>query len=124
MTDFDDPYVYDAHVVEVIDGDTIDLRLDLGFHMNTELRFRLKGVDTHETYGVNKESEEFKRGKEEANWVTEWLTQAELGEGRWPLRIKTYGMGKYGRWMGRIQRKNDGEELNQAILDEFNDVTY
>lgn len=124
MTDFSEPYVYDAHVENVVDGDTVDLRLDLGFHTNVELRFRLKGVDTHETYGVSKESEEFKRGKEETEWVTNWLTEAELGQGRWPLRVKTYGMGKYGRWMAEIQRKADGQVLNDEILNQFDDVTY
>jgi micrococcal nuclease len=120
---FNDPYTYDARVVEVIDGDTQDLEVDQGFNTRTVSRFRVKGVDTHETYGVPKESEEYQRGKAETRWVRDWL-QDGSEQYRWPLRIRTFDEGKYGRWLVQIQRKSDTAVLNDDLLEEFDDIEY
>lgn len=44
-------YTYKAQVKEIIDGDTVDLTVSLGFHMQFEGRFRLFGINTPESYG-------------------------------------------------------------------------
>lgn len=41
-------YTYNARVIKVIDGDTIDLEIDLGFHVKVTKRARLSGIDTYE----------------------------------------------------------------------------
>ena len=41
-------YFYYAEVVRWVDGDTVDLKVELGFHLTTESRFRLYGIDTPE----------------------------------------------------------------------------
>lgn len=41
-------HIYSAKVLKVIDGDTIDADLDLGFRIHTNVRFRLNGIDTPE----------------------------------------------------------------------------
>lgn len=41
-------YTYNARVIKVIDGDTIDLEIDLGFHVKITKRARLSGIDTYE----------------------------------------------------------------------------
>lgn len=50
------PYLYFAELVRVVDGDTVDLRIDLGFHLTHERRFRLYGIDTPEIRGTEKEA--------------------------------------------------------------------
>ena len=125
--DFSEPYVYNGRLVDVdpiVDGDTIDLRLDLGFKMFTESRFRLRRVDTHETYGVKQGSEEYEKGVREKEWVVSWFRDAYIKDVEYPLRIKTFGTGKYGRWMAEVQRKSDKRVLNDDILEQFDNVEY
>lgn len=49
-----DPYCYPARVVRVIDGDTLDVRLDLGFGIARETRVRLLGINCPEVHGASK----------------------------------------------------------------------
>ena len=51
---FADRYVYAAKCVKVIDGDTLDLDIDLGFHVIIRQRVRLRGIDTPELRGPDK----------------------------------------------------------------------
>lgn len=103
---------YRAEVDRVVDGDTVDFTVDLGFNVQTKIRTRLLGVDTHETYGVSHDSEEYELGKRETEWVQEWFDEADS------VTIKTQSTGKYGRWLATIQRE-DGECLNDRLVDEF-----
>ena len=103
---------YRATVDRVVDGDTIDFTVDLGFNVQTKIRTRLSDVDTHETYGVSHDSEEYALGKRESEWVQEWVDEAES------ITIKTEDTGKYGRWLATVHRE-DGECLNQRLVEEF-----
>ena len=77
---------YQARCVEVVDGDTQDVIVDLGFHIQRRIRLRLQGVDTHETYGVSHDSEAYRRGKRETEFVEEWLEAAAADvDSEWPL---------------------------------------
>ena len=55
-------YQYRAKLKRVVDGDTIDAIIDLGFKMTTEQRIRLKGINTPEIWRQKKDSQEYKRG--------------------------------------------------------------
>lgn len=103
---------YKAELIEVIDGDTMDFKVDLGFNTFTKIRVRLANVDTHETYGVDHDSEEFRLGKIEEEFAKEWLTNSNT------LILQTEKTGKYGRWIATITNRY-GEELNQRLIDEF-----
>jgi len=117
------PYQYPAHLVEVVDGDTQDFVVDLGFNITKQIRVRLKHVDTHETYGVAHESEEYDKGKQETTFVESWLRNAaDKHNGQWPLYITTEKKGKYGRYLATIQRKCDNEKLHVALLDTFDEI--
>lgn len=48
-------YVYRAEVIHVVDGDTIDVKLDLGFHLTAVKRLRFLGIDTYEVRGEEKD---------------------------------------------------------------------
>ena len=52
---FADRYVYAAKCVKVIDGDTLDLDIDLGMYFRVTKRVRLKGIDTPEMWGKDRD---------------------------------------------------------------------
>lgn len=90
-------YTYKAKLIRVVDGDTVDLTLDLGFNTFINHRFRLHGVDTPEVFGVKKGSEEYEKGIKAKNRV------AELLEGK-NIKVETFKdrKDKYGRYLAVI----------------------
>ena len=99
-------YTYDCTLRRVVDGDTLDLRIDLGFRMFAELRVRLDGVDTPEIRGPERPY-----GLDATSFVLDWLTEA--GE----LRVRTKKRtGKYGRWIADLWRDEDLVSLVEAII--------
>jgi len=120
-------FTYRANVDEVIDGDTVDMNIDLGFRMTHSARVRILGVDTHEIYGVEHSSEEYNRGRQEAAFVKDWFRMVEEeyeGSDQWPLLVSTLKdrTGKYGRYLANIHRRDTGESLTDAILSEYPEV--
>jgi len=125
-------YVYKASVVRVVDGDTLDLFVDLGFRTWQKIRVRLYGVDTPETYGVKKESAEYEAGMAAKKFVEQWLGLViEESNEQYchiilnpsPVTIRSHdgkelGQGKYGRWIVEVMREDDDCSLNEALLDE------
>ena len=78
-------YRYTATVIKWVDGDTVDLKVNLGFFISTNMRFRLLNVDTPER---NEE------GFVEAKLLSE--TMFPVGETR---IVETHKTDKYGRWL-------------------------
>ena len=115
-------YEYQAQIDEVVDGDTIDVVVDLGFNMRRDIRLRLDGVDTAETYGVSNDSEEYARGSEHTQFVEQWIDTDTTSE--WPFIVRTEKKGKFGRYLATIERKEDRNELTEALLEEFDGVEY
>jgi len=106
------PYFYRAELARVVDGDTVDLKIDLGFYMTANIRIRLEGVDTPEIRGPEKEE-----GKISKAFVEKKLSQARS------IFVETMKTGKYGRWLGVIWFYEGTEEtalcsLNKMLLDE------
>jgi micrococcal nuclease len=112
-------YECQASLLSVVDGDTIDVTVDLGFRIHREIRLRLEGVDTHETYGVAKDSEEYRRGTEAKAFVEAWFDAAEPDEFEWPAVVRTEKTGKFGRCIAGVERKADGANLNADLLARF-----
>ena len=88
------PYLYSCACLRVIDGDTVDLEVDLGFNMKKRERFRLDGYDTPETWNPITEAE--RRGGERCKEYLVKLTK------RGPLVIQSLYKGIYGRMGGRL----------------------
>lgn len=128
-------YEYRAEVLRVVDGDTLDLRIDLGFKIDVRIRVRLYGIDTPETYGVPKGSPEYVLGKAATQFVLDWIRgwpvtpRGSKDVGGFPsaLVIRTtdanslnFGTGKYGRWIAEIYRDiagtRDPISLNDALV--------
>lgn len=106
-------YTYRASLVEVIDGDTFDFEVDLGFHISNQIRVRLADIDTDEIHGVKKESDQYKRGQKQKRFSKDRLESAD------DIILKTYkdGTGKYGRYLAEVLV--DGEDLKSLLIEEF-----
>jgi len=113
----EDKWKYRAQLLEVVDGDTMDLNLDLGFKTYKRVRIRLNGVDTAEIYGSEKGSDEYGLGMEQKRFVEDALDVDSDKE--WPLRfVSTEEDGKFGRWIGDIQITED-ETLISLLKQEY-----
>jgi len=103
--------------MRVVDGDTVDLQVDLGFHMKADLRFRLLGVDTPELRprkGTEEErAEERKRAQEAKAYVQEWMDERA---GEWPLLIKTQKADGFGRWLAEIYCEDYQLSLSDQLI--------
>lgn len=116
-------YEYQARCIEVVDGDTIDVDVDLGFNMRRTIRLRLARVDTHETYGVSQHSAEYRRGVRETEFVRDWLPSiGSLEPPTWPIVVATEKKGKYGRYLATVTRATDGAVLNDDLRETFDGV--
>jgi len=89
-------FEYKAHLLRVVDGDTLDARIDLGFSVFVKKRIRLMGIDTWESR--TKDLEEKKKGLAAKARLIE-LLQADAGE----FTLISYGVGKFGRVLGEIE---------------------
>lgn len=106
-------YQYKATVERIVDGDTIEFNVDLGFRIYSKIMVRLLGVDTPEVYGVKHDSDEYRRGKIATENTKNWIDQ----NGPVFLLTTEKGTGKYGRWLGIVTPVNGGKTLNDVILE-------
>jgi micrococcal nuclease len=95
-------------VLKVVDGDTVDVSIDLGFSVTTIQRIRLAGVDTPETN--TKDELERTIGNEAKQFVVDWVSKQNQ------MIIKTTKDDKYGRMLGEIFG-DDGQTINQLLLE-------
>lgn len=95
-------YEYSATVTRWVDGDTVDLRVDLGFRLFAETRFRLYGIDTPE------------RGH--TNYTEATALANELAPPGATVTIRTYkDADKYGRWLADILTATE-DNVNNALI--------
>lgn len=108
MSEFiNEHYVYRAEVLNVVDGDTYDMYVDLGFNSYIKARFRLHGYDTPER----------RRGSEleksTANEVTKYV-QCWFNA-RPKIYIRSYKSDSFGRWLCDVFTEHD--DLGQMLYD-------
>ena len=114
MSDNPEAFVYQAELDRVVDGDTIDIILDLGFDVKLhKQRVRLHGIDTPESR--TRDLAEKKLGLA----AKERLQELCVGK----FKIKSLGKGKYGRILG-IPYTEDGEDICQILIKEGHAVEY
>ena len=111
---------YNFRVVEinrVVDGDTIDVTIDLGFDLFKKERVRVAGVDTPEKR--TRDLEEKELGIEATNWLKEKLDGAISGDDDLIIRTELVGgMGKYGRLLGWLYIGDSELSLNELMIEE------
>lgn len=112
-------YEYQVSLMNVVDGDTVDVTVDLGFRIHREIRLRLEGVDTHETYGVSRNTVEYQKGMREKEFVEDWFETGAESDELWPFLVETEKVGKFGRYLAEVERKSDGAMLTEDLLEEF-----
>ena len=111
---------YNFRVVKinrVVDGDTIDVTLDLGFSLTKKERVRIAGVDTPEKRTRDKEEKTL--GIDATNWMKEKLTETIKGDEELVIRTELVGgVGKYGRLLGWLYVGDDEFSLNEQMITE------
>ena len=106
-----------TEIVKVVEGDTIDVIIDLGFDLYKKERVRVAGVDTPEKRTRNLEEKEL--GIDATNWLTEQLDSAIDGEDDLVIRTEIDGgFGKYGRLLGWLYIGEDTESINERMIRE------
>ena len=111
---------YNFRVVEinrVVDGDTIDVTIDLGFDLYKKERVRVAGVDTPEKR--TRDDEEKALGYDATHWLEDKLNGAISGDDDLVIRTELVGgVGKYGRLLGWLYIGDAEVSLNEAMIDE------
>jgi len=102
-------YEYNAICTRVVDGDTLDARVDLGFNVWIECRIRLHGIDAPETRTKNLE-------EKQAGLKTKQALVAIMEDCDNKFILKSHGVGKYGRCLGVVFI--DGENINNRLINE------
>ena len=101
----------------VIDGDTIDVTLDLGFSLTKKERVRIAGVDTPEKRTRNLEEKEL--GIDATNWLKDKIKDTLTGDNELTIRTELVGgVGKYGRLLGWLYVGDDDYSLNEQMITE------
>ena len=116
-------YNYRAKLVKVVDGDTIDALIDVGFDIWVKKRIRYKGIDTWESR--TRDLDEKKKGLAAKARNKELLEKVSNKSGY--FRIKSYGTGKYGRVLADIYIQDvDGNPIwvNKTLIDEGHAYVY
>ena len=116
-------YTYKISPLKVVDGDTIDADIDLGFDIKVKKRIRFMGINAPESR--TKDLEEKARGLAAKDRVKALLDGCEN------IQLKSHGVGKFGRCLGEIMLDTiDGQEkltlvsLNELLIKEGHAIEY
>jgi len=121
-------YEYRIKTVDrIVDGDTIDVTIDLGFDILHKTRVRLWGINTPEKR--TRDLEEKKRGYAASERLAELLSsEVSDKDSKSDLVLKTKEKGKYGRYLGVLYRKREDDmvmfNINQQLVTEGHAVEY
>ena len=111
---------YNFRVTEinrVVDGDTIDVTIDLGFDLYKKERVRVAGIDTPEKR--TRDLEEKALGIDATNYLKEKLEDTIAGDEELTIRTELKGgMGKYGRLLGWLYIGEDSISINETMINE------
>ena len=109
-------YEYNAVLDRVVDGDTIDVTIDLGFKVWKKMRVRMEGINTPESRTRNKD--EKARGKLAAKFLSDAVSSGDV-----VLKTKLKdSRGKFGRVLATVWV--DGKNINQSMIDHYHAAEY
>ena len=113
-------YQYKVKLDRIIDGDTIDCYIDLGFSINTKKRIRFAGINTPESR--TRDLEEKKKGLAAKARLKEILEEAS------EIHLDSRGLGKYGRVLGQLHISTENSltmlNVNELLIKEGHAVEY
>ena len=110
-------YEYKAKLKRVVDGDTCDAYIDLGFDVSVKKRIRFMGVDTWESR--TRDLEEKAKGLKAKEFTKKMW---ERNEGN--FKIISHGVGKYGRVLGELFIEGEDKSLNELLKDHGHAYEY
>jgi micrococcal nuclease len=105
-------YEYKIEVLRVIDGDTVEARVDLGFHVSAVEKFRLVGIDAPERRGRHLTPSQRAEAAASTQYLIELIAACDPLIGR-TARDKR---GKYGRYLVELIAADGGRNLNEAMV--------
>ena len=98
-------YIYEnVEVINIVDGDTLDVNIDLGFDIWKKARLRLYGINAPETKGDTAEA-----GKASTDYLTSLIPVGTF------VKIECLGQDKYGRWLAILHK--DDIILNEHLIE-------
>ena len=109
---------YQCELIRVVDGDTIDCYIDLGFNMKTKKRVRYMGIDTWESR--TRDLEEKKKGLAAKEFTKHLLQDSDEGK----FSIISHGVGKYGRVLGELFVKGHEKSVNELLKEHGHAYEY
>ena len=118
-----DKYIYRGKLERVVDGDTIDALIDVGFDIWIKKRIRYSGIDTWESR--TRDLEEKAKGLEAKARNKALLMEVSAKSGY--FRLKSHGVGKYGRVLGEIFIEDtEGKQwnINETLISEGHAYVY
>ena len=101
----------------IVDGDTFDATIDLGFNISHKIRVRMYGINTPESR--TRDLEEKARGMDAKLRLTELLSANPES-----LVLATKEKGKFGRYLGVVSRKDLPVSINETLIAEGHAVRY
>ena len=109
---------YRIKINRVVDGDTVDARIDLGFKVHINVRIRVYGINTPEVR--TKDLDEKRRGKAASARMKEILAHADS------VSVKSLGVDKFGRCLGILMVEGAGTKYKVAeqLIKEGHGVEY
>ena len=116
-------YIYRAKLDRVVDGDTVDALIDVGFDIWFKKRIRFVGIDTWESR--TRDLEEKKKGKLAKERTRQLLEEVSSKPGY--FRIKSHGLGKYGRVLGELfimDKEGKQMSVNKTLIAEGHAYVY
>ena len=110
-------FTYDCEVTYIVDGDTCDVKIDLGFDVFYKTRVRLHGINAPESRTRDKEQKY--RGLQAKARFSELVREKDT-------RIVSHDKGKYGSVLGEIlvKRGEEWKNVNQQLVEEGHAVEY
>ena len=118
-----DKYIYRGKLERVVDGDTVDALIDVGFDIWVKKRIRYMGLDTWESRTRNLEEKKLGLAAKARN--KELLEEVSSKSGY--FRLKSHGVGKYGRVLGEIfilDKEGQTINVNQKLIHEGHAYIY
>ena len=110
-------FEYSAKLIKVVDGDTIDAMVDLGFNTFKKVRIRMHGINAPESR--TRDLEEKKLGLAAKSRLIEMLEENEN-----KFILISHGVGKFGRCLGEIFLEKDQNSVNKQLIWEGHGTEY
>ena len=110
-------FEYNAVIVKVVDGDTVDVDIDLGFGIwQKNERVRIMGIDTPESR--TRDLTEKKYGKAAKQFFVDWVAKYDS------ILVESTEKGKFGRILGTLYDPEQKECFNELIIEAYHAVPY